>query len=88
MRAELHFIGLIIDLVYTDTEYMKQYSGHNNLPVLYNEGGCFTLNFPMEKHIQGFWNVCSPRTTISILTLGYPVDNGKIVFYNTDGTIL
>lgn len=76
MRAELHFLGLVIDLVYIDTEYWKQFSKYQGLPVLYHLGGKLHLKFPYGEEYD---RLLEQMATINfaLYKLGIPCRQGE-----------
>ncbi len=87
MNAELHFLGLDIDLFYVDTVYKKGYNRYKGFPTLYNEGGLLYFEFPYgESHER----LLERMVTIDyeLYKRGYPLDEGKVVHYDANGDIL
>ena len=84
MKATLHFLGLDIDLFYIKTSYKKEYHRYSGIPVCYNQGGLLYVEFPYgESHIR----LLERMTTLNyeLYTMGYPLDDGKILFYDANG---
>lgn len=88
MRVELHYLGLVIDLGHVHTKYKKKFYKYSGRPVLYHLGGKLHFEFPYGA--PGYGRLVERMFTKDddLYPLGYPVDKGKIVFYNPDGTIL
>ncbi len=87
MNSILHFLGQEIDLFYIDTAYAKDHDRYKGIPVFYNQGGQLYFEFPYgESHER----LLERMLTIDyeVYELSYPVDDGKIVFYDSNGYIL
>ncbi|MFB9056679.1 hypothetical protein ACFFU9_07980 [Mariniflexile ostreae] len=85
-KSELHFLGHIIQLITVETNYNKDFNNYKGTPILYNQGGllrfvfAFGENFPFLERM----------TTVDYkrYKLSYPVDDGKVVFYDANHDVL
>ena len=79
-KSELYFLGHTINLITVETNYNKK--SHQYNPVLYNEGGLLRFVFDLEENFR----FLERMTTIDydLYKLGYPVDDGKIIFYDAN----
>ncbi|OEJ98603.1 hypothetical protein A8C32_05230 [Flavivirga aquatica] len=84
-KSELHFLGHIIDLITVETDYNKIYDEHKGIPVFYNEGGLLRFVFNLGENLR----FLERMTTINydLYKLGYPVDEGQIIFYDANDDI-
>jgi hypothetical protein len=87
MRTELHFLGIVIDLFHADTVYTKDFSKYQGIPVFYNQGGLLYFEFLYGKAHE---RLLERMLTVDyeLYKLSYPVDDGKVVFYNANDDIL
>jgi hypothetical protein len=87
MRTELHFLGIVIDLFYVDTVYTKDFSKYQGIPVFYNQGGLLYFEFSYGK---SHGRLLERMLTVDydLYKLSYPVDEGKVVFYDANDDIL
>ncbi|MFL0080889.1 type VI secretion system tube protein TssD [Tenacibaculum maritimum] len=86
-NSTLHFLGLNIDLFYIDTVCKKDYDRYKGIPVFYNQGGLLYFEFPYgEAHSR----LLERMLTINyeLYKRGYPLDDGKVMFYDANGDIL
>lgn len=88
MRAELHFLGLEVDLLTTETSYSKPYQWEaKGIPAFFNQGGLLQFFFAYGQKHNRF---LERMTTIDydFYKLGYPLDGGKVVFYGENDDVL
>lgn len=85
-KSELHFLGHIIDITIVETDYNKLFNTYSGMPVLYNGGGLLRFVFDLGENFR----FLERMTTVNyeLYKLGYPVDDGKIIFYDANGDIL
>ena len=85
-KSELHFLGHTIDLITVETDYNKLYDQYRGIPVFYNGGGLIRFVFDLGENFR----FLERMTTIDydLYKLSYPVDDGKVVFYNANDDIL
>ncbi|MFB9056860.1 type VI secretion system tube protein TssD [Mariniflexile ostreae] len=85
-KSELHFLGRIINPTTVETNYNKLFNTYSGMPILYNGGGLLKFVFDFVENAT----FLERMTTIDYkrYKLGYPVDDGKIVFYNANDDVL
>lgn len=86
-NSTLHFLGQEIDLLYIDTVYHKNYDEYKGIPVAYNQGGLLYFEFLYEQTYSIFLERML-TVNYELYKRGYPLDKGKVIFYDADGTIL
>ena len=85
-KSELHFLGHIIDLLTVETNYNKPFHKYKGNPDFYNEGGLLKVTFGFGEN----YRFLERMTTVNyeLYKRGYPLDDGKIVFYDANGDSL
>ena len=86
LRSELHFLGHTIDLLTVETNYNKPFHKYKGNPDFYNEGGLLKVTFGFGEN----YRFLERMTTVNyeLYKRGYPLDDGKIVFYDANGDSL
>ncbi|PKH52570.1 hypothetical protein CXF68_18510 [Tenacibaculum sp. Bg11-29] len=82
-KSELHFLGHILDLLTVETNYNKKFNQFKGTPILYNEGGLLKLVFDFEANFRFLERM--KTVNYDLYKRGYPIDDGKIVFYDANG---
>ncbi|WBX77806.1 hypothetical protein PG911_05975 [Tenacibaculum ovolyticum] len=82
-KSQLHFLGHVVDLLTVETVYTKDFNKYKGVPIFYNKGGLLKFVFNFEANFR----FLERMTTVNydLYKLGYPIDDGKIVFYDANG---
>ncbi|WP_237276024.1 hypothetical protein [Tenacibaculum ovolyticum] len=81
-KSQLHFLGHVVDLLTVETVYTKYFNQFKGTPIPYNQGGLLKFVFDFEANFR----FLERMTTVNydLYKLGYPLDDGKIVFYDAN----
>ncbi|WP_422090835.1 type VI secretion system tube protein TssD [Tenacibaculum ovolyticum] len=82
-KSQLHFLGHVVDLLTVETVYTKDFNKYKGVPIFYNKGGLlkFVLNYEANfRFLERMKTV-----NYKLYKRGYPIDDGKIVFYDANG---
>ncbi|WP_082868103.1 type VI secretion system tube protein TssD [Tenacibaculum ovolyticum] len=82
-KSQLHFLGHIVDLLTVETAYTKDFNKYKGVPIFYNKGGLLKIVFNYEANFRFLERM--KTVNYKLYKRGYPIDDGKIVFYDANG---
>ncbi|WP_082868154.1 type VI secretion system tube protein TssD [Tenacibaculum ovolyticum] len=82
-KSQLHFLGHIVDLLTVETIYTKDFNKYKGVPIFYNKGGLLKFVFDFEANFRFLERM--KTVNYELYKRGYPIDDGKIVFYDANG---
>ncbi|WP_028888222.1 type VI secretion system tube protein TssD [Tenacibaculum ovolyticum] len=82
-KSQLHFLGHVVDLLTVETVYNKDFNQFKGTPIRYNKGGLLKFVFDFEANFRFLERM--KTVNYELYKRGYPIDDGKIVFYDANG---
>ncbi|WP_064967910.1 type VI secretion system tube protein TssD [Tenacibaculum ovolyticum] len=82
-NSQLHFLGHVVDLLTVETVYTKDFNKYKGVPIFYNKGGLLKFVFDFEANFRFLKRM--KTVNYKLYKRGYPIDDGKIVFYDANG---
>ncbi|WP_028887737.1 hypothetical protein [Tenacibaculum ovolyticum] len=82
-KSQLHFLGHVVGLLTVETVYTKDFNKYKGVPIFYNKGGLLKFVFDFEANFRFLKRM--KTVNYKLYKRGYPIDDGKIVFYDANG---